>query len=197
MDREQDRAAITETPGPEPDGPLAPELHVLGAVAPQARAALRAAWDAAYREVDPVLLSLVRRRVEDQLGLALDPGPQPDDRTERAVAALADQFVFYVPQVSDELRAPVRQALGDNGLRTLIDALYVLDQTTRLRLTHRRLLADATSRAPVARPQASATSSLADAISELHASAMRLDQLDPLTTETVRLRAANYHDCET
>jgi hypothetical protein len=177
-------------------GPLAPELDVLGAVAPGARAALFEAWDAAYREVDPTLLSLARRRVADQLGLAPDHGPEPEDRLQQQVAALTDQFVFYAPHVTEELLVPVREDLGAGRLRTFIDALYVLDQTTRLRLSHGRLFAGVDSEEPARRPIAP-TRSLSDAISELHACAMRLDQLDPITTEMVRLRAASYHDCKT
>lgn len=178
------------------DGPRAPELDVLGAVAPDARRALGEAWDAAHQEVDPALLALARRRVEDQLGFAPDPGPEPDSRLQRAIVALTDQFVFYVPQVTEELCAPVREDLGEERLGTFIDALYVLDQTTRLRISHSRLFAEVPAREPPPRRNGP-TSSLAAAIRELHASAMQLDQLDPLTTEIVRLRAANYHDCKT
>jgi hypothetical protein len=176
--------------------PLAPELDVLAAVAPEASAALSAAGSAAHDAVDGELLALARRRVEDQVGLAPDRGGEPPDPLGQAVAALSDQFVFYVPEVTEELRAPVRAHLGSEGLRTFVDALYVLDQTARLRLSHARLFADEDApRRPVSEPAPPA--SLPEAIGELHASAMRLDGLDPLTTEIVRLRAANYHDCKT
>lgn len=178
------------------DGPLAPELDVLGSVAPDARSALIDAWEAAHREVDLTLLGLARRRIEDQLGLAPDPGPEPQDALQHAVRALVDQFVFYVPEVNEELRAPVRDGLGEEGLAAFMDAIYVLDQTTRLRLAHGRLFDRASaSSSPTRRGDRRPT--LAEANRELHAAAMRLDRIDPVTTEIVRLRAARYHDCKT
>ena len=35
------------------------------------------------------------------------------------------------------------------------------------------------------------------AVDGLHAAAMRLHALDPVTTELVRLHCARYHDCKT
>ncbi len=178
------------------DGPLAPELDLLGAVAPAARAALLRAWHAAYDAVDPGLLELARRRVEDQLGLAPDRGEAPEERIGWPIAALTDQFVFYVPHVTGELRAAAVDHLGPDGMRTFVEALYVLDQTTRLRLAYARLFAEEQPprRAP---SDPGPTPPLRTAVRELHAQAVRLDELDPLTTEVVRLRAANYHDCRT
>jgi hypothetical protein len=169
---------------------LAPELDRLAALAPESAAALLGAWDAAHDAVDPELLAAARRRVEGQLGLAEDGGGNPPD----PVAALVDQFVFYVPDVTEELRAPVRERLGDDGLERFLEAVYVVDQTARLRLAHARLFGDeaAPPNMGPAPPR-----SLPDALTELHASAMRLDGLDPLTTEIVRRRAAGWHDCKT
>jgi hypothetical protein len=179
------------------EAPLARELDLLGEVAPGARAALTSAWRAARDEVDPAVLGVARRRIEDQLGLGAEgAGDEPAGPAQAAVAALADQFAFYVPGVTAELREPVRAALGDDGLRTLIDALYVVDQTARLRLAHARLF-DAgdlpASPAPVRAPERP----LGTALGELHAEAMRLRRLDERTTEIVRLKAANHHDCKT
>ncbi len=38
---------------------------------------------------------------------------------------------------------------------------------------------------------------LAAALNDLHAAAMTLSSLDPITTELVRLRCALLHDCDT
>src|SRR3954465_15125316 len=105
--------------------PLAPELDVLGAVAPGARLALLQAWRAAPEAVDPVLLERVRRRVEGVLGLPPPPGAAGAPPLEEAALALADQFVFYVPDVDETLLAPVRQHLGEEGLVAFVQALYV------------------------------------------------------------------------
>jgi hypothetical protein len=173
---------------------LAPELDHLVALAPESAAALSSALDAARSAVDPQLLAVVERRVEAQLGLGADDGADPAD----PVIALVDQFVFYVADVDEDMRAPVRERLGADGLAILLDALYVVDQTARLRLAHARLFGDpATPSRAEPEPEPDPTRSLADALSELHASAMRLDDLDPLTTEIVRRRAATWHDCKT
>jgi hypothetical protein len=42
-----------------------------------------------------------------------------------------------------------------------------------------------------------ATDSVRRAIDEWQASVVRLSDLDPVTTELVRLRCARYHDCHT
>jgi hypothetical protein len=171
---------------------LAPELDHLVALAPESAAALSGALDAARSAVDPQLLAVVERRVEAQLGLGADDGADAAD----PVIALVDQFVFYVADVDEDMRAPVRERLGADGLEALLDALYVVDQTARLRLAHARLFGDEAASGRAA-PDPGPTRSLADALSELHASAMRLDDLDPLTTEIVRRRAATWHDCKT
>ena len=101
-------------------------LDAVAALAPRAHAALLRAWQAAHQAVEPELIDSARRGVEAQLGLA-PAGPED---------ALVDQFVLYVPGVTEELRAPLRARLGDAGLREFFDALYVLDQTTRLRLAY-------------------------------------------------------------
>src|SRR4051794_15116040 len=136
------------------DGPRAPELDELGAYAPVAYAALLRAWDAAHEEVDAALLALGRRRVEDQLGLTPDPGPAPREGREHAVAALADQFVNFAPQVTEALLARVRRELGGDGLRPLFDALSVWDQPSRLRGEPRPLRAGAPAREAPPPPRA-------------------------------------------
>jgi hypothetical protein len=171
-------------------------LDSLFVYAPDAHAALGRAWDAAQAEVDPGLFAVGRQRVEGQLGLTEGPGQVPEDELGAAAAALADQFVFYAPQIDESLLAPLRDRIGEEALRTFVDALYVLDQTTRLRLESRLLLDGASDGEREPEP-AAPVPPLAEAIRELHAAAMRLDGLDPITTEIVRLRAADYHDCKT
>jgi hypothetical protein len=184
-----------ETLQPGLDGPLAPELGALAAIAPGAHGALVRGWRAAADELDPAVLRLARARVEHQLGLTPSAAEEPETELEAALAALADQFVFYVPDVKPDLLDPVERELGADGLRTFVEALYIIDQTTRMRVELGRLFADQPT--PRATSDGDRSPSIGDAINELHAEAMLLDGLDPLTTEVVRLRAANYHDCKT
>jgi hypothetical protein len=187
---------VSERVDPQLDGPVAPELGALAAWAPGAHAALVRAWRAAEDEVDPALLRLARARVESQLGLASSPGAEPESELEAGLAALSDQFVFYVPDVNPDLLAPVERGLGADGLSKFVEALYIVDQTARMRISLGRLFADQPP-PPRAPSDGDRAPSLGDAINQLHAEAMLLDALDPLTTEVVRLRAANYHDCKT
>ena len=46
-------------------------------------------------------------------------------------------------------------------------------------------------------PGVRADDALRAALSDWQAAAVRLDALDAVTTELVRLRAARYHDCHT
>jgi hypothetical protein len=52
-------------------------------------------------------------------------------------------------------------------------------------------------RAPRIAPRTRFDPSLSAALSEFAAAVVRLDQVDPVTTELVRLRCATYHDCHT
>jgi hypothetical protein len=201
-----------------------PFIAPVAAVAPDAHAALARAWAAARDALDAELFETLRRRVDLQLGAATGPEEEAHGELAAAALALADQFVLYVPAVGEEHLAPLRARLGDDALRTLVEALYVLDQAARLRLAHARLFepgelppappprdrsvsrvqtwSDQASQAgqiSSGQPPAAADrgTRLRTALSDLHAEAMRLDRLDPLTTELVRLRCADYHDCAT
>lgn len=201
-----------------------PLIAPVAELAPGAHVALARAWKAAHEAVVPELLEPLRRRIASALdGTEAADGDVTDELTAAALA-LADQFVLYVPAVGEEHLAPLRARLGDDGLRTLVEAIYVLDQAARLQLAHERLFEPGTF-APVppsrdgsvsrvqtwteqARqtdqvssgqpPEArEAATALRTALSDLHAQAMLLDRLDLLTTELVRLRCADYHDCAT
>jgi alkylhydroperoxidase family enzyme len=130
------------------------------------------------------------------LGLAPPAEPAPTSSLEDAALTLTEQFVFYVADVDESLRAPLREQLGDAGVAALVQTIYVFDQTVRLRLAHERLF-DADEGPPITAPDAGSTPGLSRALADLHAAAMMLGELDPVTTEAVRLRAAAYHDCKT
>jgi hypothetical protein len=163
-------------------------LAPLRSLAPGAYAALERAYTLAAAALDPDL----RGRVE-----ALLAGAAPDAEAHAgACVDLTDRFVTYVPGVTDELRAAVRDELGEAGLRTLVEALYVVDQTERLRHALGGLFGDEAHDAPPPLPAAGAAD-LHGAVDDLHAAAVHLPALDPVTTELVRLRCARYHDCKT
>ena len=134
---------------------------------PDVAGALDDAWRAAWVSVDPVLLELCRLRIAMLLGC----GPELRARTpeaaaagldeervatlsrwptsplfgptERAGLAFTEQFVIDVAGLDDATAEAVRDALGEQGLVDFVDALLVVEQRQRLRLTWQRLFEDA------------------------------------------------------
>ena len=145
------------------------------------QAALDRAFALVWTEVDPQLAEAARARIASLLAGEPD-GRQPGSPRERAWLELVEQFVVSVSGVT---REQVEAAGADEPL---VSALYVLDQAQRLKLVlgaEPRPVADA------------GEGGLVRAVRDLHAAAMRLDRVDPVTTELVRLRCARYHDCHT
>jgi len=173
-----------------------PELGPAREHAPGALAALESAYDAAAVAIDARFAECLRLRVAESLRMEApaDPAPPASER-ERACFDFADQFVVYVPGVTEGQREAVGVELGrDLGLE-LARMIYVFDMTERLILSLGRLFepreAEDEALAPVdPKP-------LGVAVDDLHASAMLLHALDPVTTELVRLHCARYHDCKT
>jgi alkylhydroperoxidase family enzyme len=173
--------------------PLAAELAVLENAAPQVHSALRTVCKAAVAGVDAELLKVTRTRVEIGLGTTEEPGDEGLTRLAAAAAELTDQFLVYVPGVTESMLEPLRSELGEAGLAAFVQALYVLDQTTRLRLIYAQLF-EGDYGTPAAVADAPVLP-MDEALAALHAATMRLSSLDPLTSEIVRLRAGTYHKC--
>lgn len=119
---------------------------------------LAAAYSAAWRVVDPVLLELCRLRIAMLLGCDAEQAARTpaataaglEDSTvaelarwptsprfgprERACLALCEQFVMDVAAMPDELARDVADHLGAQGLADLVAALLVVEQRQRLRL---------------------------------------------------------------
>src|SRR5438876_7299290 len=102
-------------------------MEQLRSHAPAAAAVLGRAYASARASVEPDRFESMRGRVESLLG-----GSEPEPERSAALD-LTDQFVTYVPGVGPELRNAARDELGDDGLRTFVEALYVIDQAERLR----------------------------------------------------------------
>jgi alkylhydroperoxidase family enzyme len=131
------------------------------------RDALADAWVAAWTSVDPVLLELCRLRMAmlldcaDELAartpaavaagldeamvaaLAAWPYDARFGRRERACLAFTEQFVIDVAGLDDATAFAVRDELGEDGLADFVNALLVVEQRQRLRLTWARLFPEA------------------------------------------------------
>ena len=157
-----------------------------------------AAWSEVVTALRPTLgadrLTRLAASVATLLGAA--PGDIPGDFAtgrgapafDPAIAAFVDQFVLDVSALSDEQRADALGALGADAF-PYVQALYVLDLGTRAGAAWRQLFGVELAPGPTA------TTDLWTALETFMRAVARLDALDPLTTEIVRLRGARAHDC--
>jgi alkylhydroperoxidase family enzyme len=182
-----------EAPALDEVSPLAAEMSVLATSAPEVHAAWLAVCRAADAAIEGELLAATRRRVEVGLGTADEPFDEAPSPTAVAAADITDQFLVYVPGVTPSMLEPLRSDLGVAGLQAFVQTLYVLDQTTRLKLIYAQLFPG--DHAPSSESTDNSIPPMDQALSELHAATMRLSGLDPLTTEIIRLRAGSYHQC--
>jgi alkylhydroperoxidase family enzyme len=172
---------------------LAAEMAVLETTAPEVHAAWLSVCRAAVVGVDGELLAATSRRVEIGLGAADEPFDEGRSRLAVAAAELTDQFLVYVPGVTEHMLEPLRADLGEAGLEAFVQTLYTLDQTTRLKLIYAQLFEG--DHAVSSEVGDGPVSPMDQALAGLHAATMRLSGLDALTTEIIRLRAGSYHQC--
>ena len=111
---------------------------------------------------------------------------------QRVALAFAEQFSTDVSSISDDQRAALTSALGDAAL-TFAHALYVADVVPRARLALDRLFG--ASDQPVPEAIDEHEPDLWDAIQHNIRVVPGLRQLDPVTSELIRLRLARHHNC--
>ncbi|MGD0311560.1 MAG: carboxymuconolactone decarboxylase family protein [Acidimicrobiales bacterium] len=129
---------------------------------------------------------------------------------DRACLGFTEQFVIDVAGVTDALRADVAEQLGPGSLLDFVVALFALDYGRRVRTTLDRLFPGWPDRpGGLAEPSVGAedeggpatgrtetdSEELLDQLDGLSRSVARLDGLDAITTELVRLRGARQHNC--
>jgi AhpD family alkylhydroperoxidase len=130
----------------------------------------------------PDVTAIARRRVAVTLGAQpWEPMVEPDP-----VADFAEQFVVDVTGVD---LAPLAPGLGD-GLVPFVKAMWVIDLGLRTDLVMGRLFGSAIPPRPPHGPSATPLE-----FDPFLRAVARLDALDPLTTELVRLRVARHHNC--
>ena len=156
--------------------------------------AMSASWAKVCSTVDDRMLELVVTRVSHLLDAPVDTAPfgRLND-VERRVLDLADQFVVDVSQVHDRHLEGARDALGEHRLRNLLETLYVVDQLTRLHITHQRLFGGTSLGLSPA--GAAGSDTLIELAAVWHDRVLELQGLDWPTTEAARLRGAWHHTC--
>jgi alkylhydroperoxidase family enzyme len=163
--------------------PVAPALETY---APEAFAAWERARAGLITTVDAADLALVASGVGAALGVAESVRAADGDP---ACRALVDQFVCDVASTTDTQRAAAFGVLGDRAFG-FVQACYITDMDVRMRAAWRQLLD--------AEPAAAGRAEPGDLWADLEAfmrAVARLDALDAVTTEIVRLRGARAHDC--
>jgi alkylhydroperoxidase family enzyme len=106
-----------------------------------------------------------------------------------AVTRFAEQFAVDVTQVDDLFRAELADAVGDRMFPTVL-AVYLGDWVPRVRHALDALFAPCDWTLP-----ATTDGDRWAAIEELQRAIARLDTVDPVTAELVRLRGARQHRC--
>jgi alkylhydroperoxidase family enzyme len=169
---------------------------------------------------DPELSELARLRIAQLLGndaeLRRHPTAAPwisSDRiaelrrwptstrfseVEQACLAFTEQFVIDVSGVTEELRASVGTCLGPTRVGGFVITLFILDYGQRAQMAIERLFPDAHRGA--GEPDRSGDTPAGDGalmndLDELMKAIARLNEVDMVTTELVRLRGARQHNC--
>ena len=130
--------------------------------------------------------------------LSLAPLPMEVDlidgtaEREAMVAAFAEQFAIDVSGIGDNQRKQLLSTLGDNAFRTVV-TIFIADYVPRVWAGFEALGMGKPSNGDVAWDH---DTDPIDALLNGFAPAVaRLQALDPVTTEVVRLRGAAQHNC--
>ena len=179
---------------------------VLSELRPEALTLLRLANECAAQTLDPDLLDLLQLSIESLIGNASFTGHTPIDipreRTAAQIAAIAfsEQFVIDVSGITDSDRNLLAEYFPGEELRDFVTALYILEFTYRLSLVAAMLFSEDLVRSDSS-PSSTDTASfhehsnIRQVIKDYQDCVVRGADLDPVTTELVRLRCARTHNC--
>jgi alkylhydroperoxidase family enzyme len=160
------------------------------ALAPAAIASFDVVFGAVDTSVDGDRLELVRRRVTALLTPSVNADPLPDSLPAAELTCLefAEQFVLDVSAISASDRQVLASTLGAATFG-FVQALYVIDHGLRLRCAVAQLFGTEVF------TEAPSDAGLWPALEAMMTAVVVLDTLDPLTSELIRLRGAQAHNC--
>jgi alkylhydroperoxidase family enzyme len=196
----------------------ATDVDPLQQFAPEASTVIARLMANLWGVTDPARLELVRARISQ---LLRDESVRPAERvspekmaalsqwptsslfsdTERAVLGFTEQFIMDVAGVSAKQRNSLGEHLDPAELGGFVTALYLLDYGARTRMAFERLFPGSRLAALAEDDQAGPSGaparglSLQGDVDALLMAIARLDSLDMVTTEVVRLRGARRHNC--
>lgn len=142
------------------------------------------------------LTALVRTVTAETLSLPPLSGagrPSDDDATTRVVADFAEQFSVDVSAIDDRQRGALGGALGDR-VGALVPVLYFADWIPRVRAGLDAVFG-ASAEWPAPSDRHDDESKTWPLINKFMVATARLHELDPVTTELVRIRQARQHNC--
>jgi len=157
----------------------------------------------AWRAGDPALL----REAADRCAALLDltPSPAPDDlpaipavtdAARRAALAFTSQFCVDVAALDEMTRVELTESLGPATF-DFVQAVFVFDYAPRVRAVL-DVVCDEHIDSSIGRPadpRLDPSATLWDALDTFLGAVGRIRQLDPVTSELVRLRGARQHNC--
>jgi alkylhydroperoxidase family enzyme len=171
---------------------LVPETRSLAASA-------FADWDVLRTDAGGVVAPEMAAMIQERIAV-LSGGKPPtrDELTSQSVISCTEaveQFIINVAEMTDEQRESVAATLGA-GAYPFYQALYIYDLDFRLRAALIQLFNEFEDEpaADTSAPRASGVD-LWPALDRFLTHVAALDQLDPVTTELVRLRGARAHNC--
>jgi len=192
----------------------------LSQFAPEASTVIARLMANLWGVTDPDLLELVQARISQLLrnesvrngeripsasaqlaALSQWPTSPLFSATERAILGFTEQFIMDVAGVSAEQRSSLGELLDPAELGGFVTALYLLDYGQRTQMALDRLFPGSRSAALAPGDTAGASApparglSLQGDVDALLMAIARLDSLDMVTTEVVRLRGARRHNC--
>jgi alkylhydroperoxidase family enzyme len=196
----------------------ATDVDPLGEFAPEVSAVISRLMANLWGVTDPELLAVVQARIAQLVRnqSTRSEGRVPSDKlaalsqwptsplfsdAERAVLGFTEQFIMDVAGVSEEQRNSLGAHLDPAELGGFVMALYLLDYGQRTQMALDRLFpgapveafADGVTEGAPGLPARGL--SIQGDVDALLMAIARLDSLDMVTTEVVRLRGARRHNC--
>jgi alkylhydroperoxidase family enzyme len=184
-------------------------------VAPRATEAWTALSTSVWKAADPELLELARMRIAMLLRdpgavdrrppgappVALDkvaaladwPTSPLFSETERVALAFTERFVIDVAGIGDADRGALTAEIPADQVGGFVIGLYTFDYERRTELAITRLFG--VKAAPADHGGGTTDADVGQVFNEVMKTIARLHELDPVTTELVRLRGARQHNC--
>lgn len=178
----------------------------LSELRPEAMALLAVANECARQSVNPNLLELLQVRIDTLIGsgslsqLTFTDIAGDLTASHNVAAAFAEQFIIDVSGITDADRESLAAHFPGEAMREFVTSLYILECTYRLSLVAQLLLVDDEDLSiaiDFATNSVVSTElpSIRDSLKDYQDAVVRGTDLDPVTTELVRLRCARTHNC--